>query len=83
MEYCQLGDLSVYIKQRGVLRSVEPPDKQKVDSSLANEWGGLHEDIVRHFLRQFRSAMEFLRSHSLVHRDLKSQVCPFLVACDN
>lgn len=60
MEYCLLGDLSVYIKRTG-------------PGVVPNEWGGLHEDVVRHFLRQLRAAIEFLRSHSLMHRDLKPQ----------
>lgn len=83
MEFCLLGDLSVYIKQRGLVKRYEPPDVTKIQiqiqnesppPNLGNEWGGLNEEIVRHFLRQLRSAIEFLRSHSIMHRDLKPQV---------
>ncbi|KAJ3327788.1 Serine/threonine-protein kinase [Blyttiomyces sp. JEL0837] len=40
---------------------------------LAGPWGGLNEFVVRHYLRQLASALEFLRSNSLIHRDLKPQ----------
>ena len=35
--------------------------------------GGLHEVIVRHFLQQLASALEFLRNRNLIHRDVKPQ----------
>ncbi|KAG0301132.1 Serine/threonine-protein kinase [Dissophora globulifera] len=63
MEYCSQGDLSQYIKRRGD----GPP------SLPAPPGGGLHETVVRHFLKQLASALEFLRSKNLIHRDLKPQ----------
>ena len=77
MEYCNLGDLSVYIKKKGIVKlgpTSSSTDSTLMDSRFCNEWGGLKEDIVRHFLRQLGSAISFLRSHSLIHRDLKPQV---------
>ncbi|KAF9997453.1 Serine/threonine-protein kinase, partial [Modicella reniformis] len=63
MEYCSQGDLSQFIKKRGNgFPSLPPPPG-----------GGLHEVVVRHFLKQLASAMEFLRSNNLIHRDLKPQ----------
>ncbi|KAG0255168.1 Serine/threonine-protein kinase ulk2 [Actinomortierella ambigua] len=62
MEYCAGGDLSQYIKRRGGPPSLPPPPS-----------GGLNEVIVRHFLKQLASALEFLRSRDLIHRDLKPQ----------
>ncbi|OJD14757.1 ULK/ULK protein kinase [Emergomyces pasteurianus Ep9510] len=72
MEYCVLGDLSIFIKKRDslvrhqltrdlILRYPNPPS------------GGLNEVIVRHFLKQLASALHFLRSRDLVHRDVKPQ----------
>ncbi|KAI1314619.1 Serine/threonine-protein kinase [Mortierella claussenii] len=63
MEYCSQGDLSQYIKRRGD----GPP------SLPSPPGGGLHEVVVRHFLKQLASALEFLRSKNLIHRDLKPQ----------
>ncbi|KAF9354257.1 Serine/threonine-protein kinase [Mortierella sp. AD094] len=63
MEYCSQGDLSQYIKRRGDGPPSLPPPPG----------GGLHEVVVRHFLKQLASALEFLRSKNLIHRDLKPQ----------
>ncbi|KAF8932039.1 Serine/threonine-protein kinase [Dissophora ornata] len=63
MEYCSQGDLSQYIKRRGDGPPSLPPPYG----------GGLHEVVVRHFLKQLASALEFLRSKNLIHRDLKPQ----------
>ncbi|KAI8075914.1 kinase-like domain-containing protein [Gilbertella persicaria] len=61
MEFCSLGDLSHYIKQ---IRS---------HKSTKGSAGGLPERVVRHFLRQLASALQFLRSQNLIHRDIKPQ----------
>ncbi|KAG9327806.1 hypothetical protein KVV02_000252 [Mortierella alpina] len=63
MEYCSQGDLSQYIKRKGDGPLSLPPPAG----------GGLHEVVVRHFLKQLASALEFLRSKNLIHRDLKPQ----------
>ncbi|KAG0352791.1 Serine/threonine-protein kinase, partial [Gamsiella multidivaricata] len=63
MEYCSQGDLSQYIKRKGD----GPP------SLPSPPGGGLNEVVVRHFLKQLASALEFLRSRNLIHRDLKPQ----------
>ncbi|KAF9325491.1 Serine/threonine-protein kinase [Podila minutissima] len=63
MEYCSQGDLSQYIKRKGDGPASLPPPPE----------GGLHEVVVRHFLKQLASALEFLRSKNLIHRDLKPQ----------
>ncbi|KAF9087797.1 Serine/threonine-protein kinase, partial [Mortierella sp. AM989] len=63
MEYCSQGDLSQYIKRRGDGPPSLPPPPG----------GGLNEVVVRHFLKQLASALEFLRSKNLIHRDLKPQ----------
>ncbi|KAF9314265.1 Serine/threonine-protein kinase [Podila horticola] len=63
MEYCSQGDLSQYIKRKGDGPTSLPPPPE----------GGLHEVVVRHFLKQLASALEFLRSKNLIHRDLKPQ----------
>ena len=72
MEYCQLGDLSYFIKRRDALsRNAHTADMvRKYPNPLP---GGLHEVVVRHFLQQLASALEFLRNKNLIHRDVKPQ----------
>ncbi|CAO3647582.1 unnamed protein product [Cunninghamella blakesleeana] len=61
MDYCSLGDLSQYIKRIRNNKATRGP------------LGGLPEETVRHFLKQLASALQFLRSQNLVHRDIKPQ----------
>ncbi len=68
MEYCHLGDLSLFIKKKGQV----PGMSHSV--VLAGHWGGLEEFLIRYFLAQLASAIEFLRFHQIIHRDLKPQV---------
>ncbi|KLJ12932.1 unc51-like kinase [Blastomyces silverae] len=72
MEYCVLGDLSIFIKKRDTLV------RHQLTRDLIQRYpnpqsGGLNEVIVRHFLKQLASALHFLRSRDLVHRDVKPQ----------
>ncbi|EEB09058.1 ULK/ULK protein kinase Atg1 [Schizosaccharomyces japonicus yFS275] len=72
MEYCSLGDLSYFIRKREKLGSIPSL------SWLVNEYppvykAGLNETLVRHFTQQLVSALQFLRSKSLIHRDVKPQ----------
>lgn len=72
MEFCELGDLSSFIKKRADL--VNHPSTQRMIEKYPNpEVGGLNEVIVRHFAKQTASALEFLRSKNYIHRDLKPQ----------
>ncbi|KAJ2910260.1 Serine/threonine-protein kinase [Coemansia aciculifera] len=61
MEYCSLGDLAGYMRKR------------KEHPALRNEFGGLSMHIVRSFVSQLGSAMLFLRSRDVIHRDIKTQ----------
>ncbi|KAJ1984251.1 Serine/threonine-protein kinase [Dimargaris verticillata] len=61
VEYCAVGDLSVYIKRRKEL------------PALKGEAGGLKEPIVRHFLNQLALALNFLQASDIIHRDIKPQ----------
>ncbi|KAJ1972538.1 Serine/threonine-protein kinase [Dimargaris xerosporica] len=61
VEYCSVGDLSVYIKRRKEL------------PALKGEAGGLKEPIVRHFLNQLTLALHFLQASDIIHRDIKPQ----------
>lgn len=72
MEYCELGDLSYFIKKRNQLGD-NPALKEMVAKYKNPENGGLNEVIVRHFLKQLASAMEFLRNKGYIHRDVKPQ----------
>lgn len=72
MEFCELGDLSGFIKKRTDL--VNHPQTQRMIEKYPNpSIGGLNEVIVRHFAKQMASALEFLRSKNYIHRDLKPQ----------
>jgi serine/threonine-protein kinase ULK/ATG1 len=72
MEFCELGDLSSFIKKRADL--VNHPSTQRMIEKYPNpEVGGLNEVVVRHFAKQTASALEFLRSKNYIHRDLKPQ----------
>ena len=72
MEYCELGDLSLFIKKRDkLITHAATHDMARKYPSAPNS--GLHEVIIRHFLKQLASALEFLRSKNYVHRDVKPQ----------
>ena len=80
MEYCPGGDLSSYIKHRG---DVAPWHGDAASNPVAAaqrahyphpEDGGLNDTMVRSFLAQLASALHFLRSRDIVHRDIKPQV---------
>ncbi|TLD05139.1 uncharacterized protein PgNI_09836 [Pyricularia grisea] len=72
MEYCELGDLSLFIKKREKL-STNPAthDMARKYPNVPNS--GLNEVVIRHFLKQLSSALKFLREGNLVHRDVKPQ----------
>ena len=72
MEFCQLGDLSYFIKKRDTLSRHEAT-KHMIEKYPNPVSGGLNEVIVRHFLKQLASALEFLRSRNFIHRDVKPQ----------
>lgn len=72
MEFCALGDLSSFVKKREQLKDHD------VTASMISRYpneihGGLNDVIVRHFLKQLASALEFLRARDLIHRDIKPQ----------
>ncbi|WVO15011.1 serine/threonine-protein kinase ATG1 [Cryptococcus depauperatus] len=85
MEYCSGSDLSIYIKQRGKLSTLDfvPRFGTSADKLEKNEhgkvwWphpssGGLDENITRSFLGQLAQAIKFLRQQNLMHRDIKPQ----------
>ena len=72
MEFCELGDLSLFIKKRSSLHQHEATAGMiKKYPNPSN--GGLNEVIVRHFLKQIASAIQYLREKNCIHRDLKPQ----------
>lgn len=81
MEYCELGDLSLFIKKRDFLHTHEAT--QALVKRYPNvSGGGLNEVVIRHFLKQLSSALEFLRAKNLIHRDIKPQNLLLLPSLD-
>ena len=72
MEFCELGDLSYFIKKRDTL-SRHDTTRDMIRKYPNPAAGGLNEVIVRHFLKQLASALEFLRQGNFIHRDVKPQ----------
>ncbi|EEP77624.1 hypothetical protein UREG_02473 [Uncinocarpus reesii 1704] len=72
MEFCALGDLSLFIRKRDTLGRHELT-RDMIAKYPNPPTGGLNEVVVRHFLKQLASALQFLRSRDLIHRDLKPQ----------
>ncbi|KAF2707098.1 Serine/threonine-protein kinase atg1 [Pleomassaria siparia CBS 279.74] len=72
MEFCELGDLSGFIKKRADLVN-HPQTRRMIEKYPNPAVGGLNEVTVRHFAKQMASALEFLRSKNYIHRDLKPQ----------
>ena len=72
MEFCQLGDLATFVKKRDKLAS-HPVTADMLRRYPNPPGAGFHEVIVRHFAKQLASALQFLRTKNLVHRDLKPQ----------
>ncbi|EFP85907.2 ULK/ULK protein kinase [Puccinia graminis f. sp. tritici CRL 75-36-700-3] len=72
MQYCSQGDLSVYIKtQAKLIKQQQQPQPHQPFPHPQD--GGLNEWIIRSFLGQLADALRFLRSHSIIHRDIKPQ----------
>lgn len=72
MEYCEMGDLSQFIKGRSSLAGHEATEDM-MRKYPNPQVGGLNEVVARHFLKQIASALEFLHSKNYVHRDIKPQ----------
>ncbi|KXX79014.1 Serine/threonine-protein kinase ATG1 [Madurella mycetomatis] len=72
MEYCELGDLSLFIRKRDKLITNSATHELARKYPVAPN-SGLHEVVTRHFLKQLASAIKFLREGTLVHRDVKPQ----------
>ena len=72
MEYCELGDLSMFIKKRDKLHT-HPATLDLARKYPSVQGAGLNEVVIRHYLKQLASALGFLRSKNYVHRDIKPQ----------
>ena len=72
MEFCELGDLSYFIKKKDSL-NLHDTMTETIRKYPNPPGGGLNEVIVRHFLKQLADAMEFLRAKNYIHRDVKPQ----------
>ncbi|TDZ61674.1 Serine/threonine-protein kinase ATG1 [Colletotrichum trifolii] len=72
MEYCELGDLSFFIKKRD-RHGTNAATEDMARKYPVTPGSGLHEVVTRHFLQQLASALKFLREKNYVHRDVKPQ----------
>jgi serine/threonine-protein kinase ULK/ATG1 len=72
MEYCELGDLSAVIRKRASLGDHEAT-KDMVRKYPNPHVGGLNEVVVRHFLKQMASGLQWIRKRNFLHRDIKPQ----------
>ncbi|ERS96788.1 ULK/ULK protein kinase [Sporothrix schenckii ATCC 58251] len=72
MEYCELGDLSMFIKKREKLIT-NPITHDMARKYPSGPNTGLNEVLTRHFTKQLISALQFLRNGNFVHRDVKPQ----------
>ncbi|KAI1180389.1 Serine/threonine-protein kinase ATG1 [Nemania sp. FL0916] len=72
MEYCELGDLALLIKKRDKLIT-HPATCDLARKYPSIPGSGLNEVVIRHFLKQLASALQFLREGNFVHRDIKPQ----------
>lgn len=70
MDYCDLGDLSSFIKRT---KAQTQRDHSGVDGGLKPVLNGLPDEMILHFLRQLSSALWLLRQKNIIHRDLKPQ----------
>lgn len=72
MEYCQLSDLSQFLKKRQSLASL--PETADIFRRYPNPtYGGFNEVLSRHFMKQISSALQYIRSKNMMHRDIKPQ----------
>jgi len=71
MEYCQLSDLAQFMKKRDQLPML--PETADIFKKYPSSQYGLNEVLVRHFVKQIASALDFLRQRNLIHRDIKPQ----------
>lgn len=75
MEYCALGDLTFLIKKRKGLVEKHPLVRTMFEKypPPSESHNGLNRTVVVNYLQQLASALKFLRSKNLVHRDIKPQ----------
>lgn len=75
MEYCALGDLTFLIKKRKGLVEKHPLVRTIFEKypPPSDSHNGLNRVLVVNYLQQLASALKFLRSKNLVHRDIKPQ----------
>ncbi|CAO1614108.1 unnamed protein product [Parajaminaea phylloscopi] len=78
MDFSSGGDLSQYIRKKGVLPEDDNSLRSRAFNRAAKKYphpseGGLHDRVVRSFVEQLASAMEFMRARNIVHRDIKPQ----------
>ncbi|CCF57294.1 hypothetical protein KAFR_0C03010 [Kazachstania africana CBS 2517] len=73
MEYCSLGDLTFLIKRRKELTNYHPLLQKIFESYPSPNEYGLHHAFILNYLQQLASALKFLRSKNLIHRDIKPQ----------
>lgn len=82
MDYCSLGDLSFFIKKKNQLADCHPVIKTLLEKYPSPEGSnGLNEVLVINFVKQLSTALKFLRSQNLIHRDIKPQNLLLCIPC--
>ena len=79
MEYCNLGDLSMLIRINKNINNYKTNSSsfisyQNLLSNFPkNKYNGLNHILTYSFIKQLASALKFIRSKNLIHRDIKPQ----------
>jgi serine/threonine-protein kinase ULK/ATG1 len=72
MEFCELGDLSTFIRKRSTLGDHEAT-VDMIRKYPNPTVGGLNQVVARHFLQQMASGLQWIRKRNFLHRDIKPQ----------
>ncbi|TID19236.1 hypothetical protein CANINC_003806 [Pichia inconspicua] len=82
MDYCSLGDLSFFIKKKNQLADCHPVIKTLLENYPSPKGSnGLNQVLVINFIKQLSTALKFLRSQNLIHRDIKPQNLLLCIPC--
>ncbi|XBW37554.1 hypothetical protein QEN19_003135 [Hanseniaspora menglaensis] len=79
MEFCNLGDLSMLIRVNKNIKHYNNGSSSFINFENLlrdfpkNKYNGLNHVLIYSFIKQLASALKFIRSKNLIHRDIKPQ----------